>query len=482
MLRPVKQLPRVLLGSSLVIGAATLLARRGASRSRAAGLPPHMPSLLPVIGSSLALMRGPTQFQRAGHAKFGPVFSATVLGLELTFVDHGALLGRVLAASSEEYNLVAAYRQMLARLLGEELFLDAPPEAMRGLGTQTLRRQTPALCRFLEDMISARVPVADAQVDLLGLCNTLALHASCWYVCGAAVPEATRDELAGLFHVLESDYSVFGSLTPIETPSVRRRVAARTRVLEIFRAEVRRRLAAPGDNSDYLQSLLDVYAPQHGGPATEAQIEKAALGVMGLVFGAHTNTAVALAAVLLDLHERPALLAAVREEQARVLGDRPLDLEALTRLPVLFRAINETLRLRSNGGVWRKLLKPTELGGYTLPAGTLVGSMMGLINSDEQIYARPCEYAPERYASMQTDSFQCPSVGAHDPQFGAFGAGRHVCPGRALAYVILGAGVTLLLRSRRFSVTHKPRMWFDLMTAGLARPIGKLTATVSPVG
>jgi sterol 14-demethylase len=479
MLRAVKRLPRVLLGSSLAVTAA-ILARRSARRSRPATLPPHMPSLLPVLGSTLALMRGPTKFQRDGHARLGPVFSATILGLELTFVDHGELLGRVLAASSEEYNLGAAYRQLVGKLLGEELFLEAPPEAMRGLSTQQLRRQTPALCTFMADLIAARMPGRSAEFDLLGFCNMLVLHASCWYVCGATVPEATRDELAGLFHVLESDYSVFGSLTPIETPSTRRRIAARNRVLEIFRAEVRRRLADPGDNPDYLQSLLDVYAPQQAGPATEAQIERAAIGVMGLVFGAHTNTAVGLAAVLLDLHERPAVLAAVRAEQAQVLGDRALDLETLMRMPTLFRAITETLRLRSNGGVWRKLLKPTELGGYLLPTGTLVGSMMGLINGDETIFPRPCEYDPERYAAMQTDNFQCPAVGAHDPKFGAFGAGRHVCPGRQLAYVILGAAASLLLRERRFTLKHTPRMWFDLMTAGLARPIGKLTATVAP--
>lgn len=470
----------MLLGSSLALAAGLFAARRSRRARAAAKAPPHLPSLLPVLGSTVALMRGPTKFQRGAHDRLGPVFTATILGLELTFVDHGELLGRVLGASSEEYNLVAAYRQMLGKLLGEELFIDAPPEAMRGLGQQALRRQTPALAQFVADLIARRLPASASELDMLAFANMLVLHASCWYVCGAAVSEATRDELAGLFHVLESDYSVIGSLAPIETPSVRRRKAARDRALEIFRDEVRRRLASREDNSDYLQSLLDVYASQADGPATEAQISRAALGVMGLVFGAHTNTAMALAAALMDLHEHPDTLAAVREEQARVLGERPLDLETLIKMPLLFRSLSETLRLRSNGGVWRKLLQPTELGGYVLPAGSLVGSMMGLINSDEQIHPRAASYEPERFASMQTDAFQCPSVGAHNPRLGAFGAGRHACPGRPLAYVILGATMTELLRSRRFTLLQTPRTWFDLMTAGLGRPIGKLTVRVAP--
>jgi cytochrome P450 len=471
--------PRWLLASSVAAGG--LLAARALRRTAARSdelAPPRRRALLPVVGSGLDLMRSPTQFQRRSHAALGPVFTATVFGFELTFVDRGELLSRVLGASSEEYNLVAAYRQMFARLLGAELFLDAPPEAMRGLGPGPLRRHTPALGEFLADLIAARLRAGD--VDLLALSNTLAFHASCWYVCGAAIPEQRRDELAHLFHVMESDFSVLGSFSPIETPSWRRRVAARARALDIFRDEVRARLARPGDESDYMQSLLDVYAPQSGGPASEAQIERAALGIMGLVFGAHTNTSIAIAATLLDIIERPALLAAIREEQARVLSDRPLDFEALTRLPALFRAINETLRLRSNGGVWRKLLRPTELGGYRLPAGALVGSMMGLLNADDRVYACPERFDPERYAAMQTDQFQCPSVSAQRPLFGAFGAGRHVCPGRPLAYVILGLATSLLLRGRNFAVRRRPAVWFDLMTAGLARPIGKLIVRATP--
>jgi cytochrome P450 len=81
---------------------------------------------------------------------------------------------------------------------------------------------------------------------------------------------------------------------------------------------------------------------------------------------------------------------------------------------------------------------------------------------------------------MQTDGFQCPSVSAQEPRFGAFGAGRHVCPGRPLAYVILGATITALLRDHHFTLRRTPRLWFDMLTAGIARPIGKLTATVSP--
>lgn len=469
-----------MLASSVAAGG--LLAARALRRPPspvADKAPPRLRAWLPVVGSGFGLMRNPTRFQRSAHAALGPVFTADVFGLELTFVDRGELLSHVLGASSEEYNLVAAYRQMFARLLGEELFLDAPPEAMRGLGPGPLRRHTPALGEFLADLIAARLPVG-REFDLLALTNTLAFHASCWYVCGAAIAEARRDELARLFHVIESDFSVLGSFSPVETPSLRRRVAARARALEIFREEVRYRLAHPGGESDYLQSLLDVYAPQTDGPASEAQVELAALGIMGLVFGAHTNTAVAMAAILSDIAERPALLAAIREEQARILAGRPLDFEALTRMPTLYRAINETLRLRSNGGIWRKLLRPTELGGYALPAGALVGSMMGLLNADERVYARPERYDPGRYAEMQTDHFQCPSVSAQKPLFGPFGAGRHVCPGRPLAYVILGVATTLLLRGRDFAVRRRPALWFDLMTAGMARPIGKLLVRATP--
>ena len=62
---------------------------------------------------------------------------------------------------------------------------------------------------------------------------------------------------------------------------------------------------------------------------------------------------------------------------------------------------------------------------------------MGLVNLEETTYARAEEYDPDRYATMQVDELQSPPVAARTS--GAFGLGRHLCPGRRLACAMIGA-------------------------------------------
>jgi cytochrome P450 len=115
---------------------------------------------------------------------------------------------------------------------------------------------------------------------------------------------------------------------------------------------------------------------------------------------------------------------------------------------------------------------------YALPENRLVGTSMGLVNEDAHFYEQPEAYHPDRYRNVRTDDFQSPSV--KDRRFGAFGLGRHLCPGRGLAYVMVGTAIALLLRDYRVRLVRRPRRWFGLMTAGLARPVGAFRVAVVP--
>ncbi|WP_437930037.1 hypothetical protein WMF37_12670 [Sorangium sp. So ce291] len=56
-----------------------------------------------------------------------------------------------------------------------------------------------------------------------------------------------------------------------------------------------------------------------------------------------------------------------------------------------------------------------------------------------------------------------------------------LCPGRALAYTMVGIALTVLLRDFRIEVLRRPRAWFDLLMGGMARPVGQLRIRVTPV-
>jgi cytochrome P450 len=273
-------------------------------------------------------------------------------------------------------------------------------------------------------------------------------------------------------HVLESDFSILGMMLPIETASARRRRAAFDRMMSLIEAEVRARMADRGEHDDFLQFAIDHMA---AGGTERDNVRWLALRVLGTIFGAHTNTAMSVASTLSDLVEHPDALARVRAEIAALPEGAPMDLAAMRSLVHLHRAINESMRLRSNGGLWRMAMHDIDLGGFKLARGTVVGASMGLVNLDPARYAGTHEYRPERYEAMTTDNYQSPPVGSTPLQFGAFGTGRNLCSGRPLAYAMLGAILVPLLRDYQWQIVDRPRRWFTLLTGGLSRPIGGLT-------
>lgn len=432
---------------------------------------------MPLVGAPAALLTDAVEFQRAGHAALGPVFATSMFGLPLVFVGGTEAVAKIASAGDEDLDIIGAYRRLLGRLLGEDVFIEIGGDVLRALSGGAVRRLSGPLCTLAKDDLRARVRNG-GDVDMIAVANGLVMRMACRFVCGDFLSIERCEELARLFHLLESDFSVAGMLLPIETPSMRRRKAARDRILEIFEAEVRRAMAdGPVDPDGYMRAVLDHAVADRGAPQP-SEIRAAGLMIMGAVFGAHTNTAISLVACVADLLDHPAVLLRVRSEIDEVAGTGPLDLAMLCRMPLLLRAINESLRLHGNGGLWRLLRRPTEIAGHTLPTGTLVGTSMGLVNLDEATYAAAERYDPDRYASMHTDELQSPP--ASNRTFGAFGLGRHLCPGRRLAYTMIGAALAELLRAYDLVPVRRPRGWLTLMTAGVARPIGRFVVRAAP--
>jgi cytochrome P450 len=68
--------------------------------------------------------------------------------------------------------------------------------------------------------------------------------------------------------------------------------------------------------------------------------------------------------------------------------------------------VKETLRLRPPVPVVvRTLLEPMQLGGYDLPAGTIVAPCIHLIHRDERWYPEPLRFLPERFVGKQPGTY-----------------------------------------------------------------------------
>ena len=106
-------------------------------------------------------------------------------------------------------------------------------------------------------------------------------------------------------------------------------------------------------------------------------------------------TATSLAWVFERLLRHPQKLARLREEVLRDEGDEYLD-----------ACVKETLRLcPAVPLVMRRLIEPMQLGGYTIPADTIVAPCVYLTHRRADIYAEPLEFRPERFLESDAGTY-----------------------------------------------------------------------------
>ncbi len=192
---------------------------------------------------------------------------------------------------------------------------------------------------------------------------------------------------------------------------------------------------AAGPREDIL-SLLLAARYEDGQPMPDDEIRDQ---LVLLVFAGHETTAIAIAWSLYALH-RPENAAVLERLRAELSGadSGPAGLE---KLPYLEATCQETLRRfpLAPAPSPRRLLRPFELMGYTLPAGMGVCAAIALAHFREEVYPEPMRFRPERFLERQFSPFE----------FLPFGGGSRRCLGAAMASYEMKLVLGTLLRRYR---------------------------------
>jgi hypothetical protein len=116
-------------------------------------------------------------------------------------------------------------------------------------------------------------------------------------------------------------------------------------------------------------------------------------------------------------------VAPVLNAMQHVLGDEPFDCARVSpRRTIVARrgesddyldaVVKETLRLcPAVPVVMRRLVEPTQLGGYTIPAGTIVAPCVFLMHRRADIYPQPRSFRPERFLEDPAGTYTWISFG-----------------------------------------------------------------------
>jgi cytochrome P450 len=174
--------------------------------------------------------------------------------------------------------------------------------------------------------------------------------------------------------------AAFGSRSITANSGFRKAMA---RLEAVVLEEVReRRARGIADGEEDIFSMLERGHNESGQPASEEKMRDELVTMLS-----DGPTATSLAWVFERLLRHPRQLARLREEVRRDEGDEYLD-----------AVVKETLRLcPAVPLVMRRLIEPMELGGYLLPAGTIVAPCIYLMHRRADIYREPLEFKPERF-------------------------------------------------------------------------------------
>jgi cytochrome P450 family 135 len=210
-----------------------------------------------------------------------------------------------------------------------------------------------------------------------------------------------------------------GGLTP--AARFRKAVAA---VDELIYAEIaeRRSLGADEDRDDVLTLLLGA-RHEDGAPMTDVELRDE---LMTLLTAGHETTATGLSWAFERLLRTPRALARLTES---LDDDEYLD-----------AVVKETLRVRPVVvDVARVLRRDIELGGWRLPAGTLVLPAIAAVHARGDLYPSPEEFRPERFLGGAAESYT----------WIPFGGGVRRCIGASFAQVEMRVVLREVLRRVR---------------------------------
>ncbi|KAL4587586.1 hypothetical protein LXL04_000458 [Taraxacum kok-saghyz] len=197
---------------------------------------------------------------------------------------------------------------------------------------------------------------------------------------------------------------------------------------------------------DFLQILLELkdqkYAP------TSYTFDQIKALLMNIVTAATVTISIMVEWVMAEILHNAAVLKKIQEELTEVVGMNIVEESHLSKLTYLDAAIKETLRLHPPLPllVHRCPDEACEVGGYTIPKGTVVYLNVWAIHRDPKNWTNPLKFKPERFLNGNWD------YNGNNFKFLPFGSGRRICPGINLGEKMLMYTVASLLHSFDWSL------------------------------
>ena len=401
--------------------------------------PPGPKSKLPLAG--LALRRDPLEYLSSLAARYGDIVHFRVGTQDFFLLNHPDHIRDVLVTNQNNFAR-RIFLQRAKRMLGEGLLTSEGEHYRRHrqlIQPEFHRQQIPKHARMIvqsgEEFIAhwkdgqKRDVLADMRsLSLAATYGTLFGGDVEWGGCGIREQLTTAIQELYRFNGRQSWKTLISRKLGLVDPN-RFQHACEKLDAAIYRLISERRERGI-EKGDILSTLMSGRNEAESMSDREVRDE-----VATLIEAGHITLSSVLTWVWFLLAANSTAEEKLHAEVDEVLSGRPPVFEDLPRLPYTNMVLLESMRLYSP--VWvmtRRALHDYEVGGYILPAGSILLMSQHVMHRDRRYYAQPDRFDPERW-SLETNG--------NRPQFSyfPFGGGPRRCIGEGLSML---EGVLLL--------------------------------------
>jgi cytochrome P450 len=440
---------------------------------------PPRPQGWPVIGVLPGVWRDPLQFLLEMSQQYGDVVQIDLSTSRFYLASHPEQVKYVLQDNTR--NFTKAFERAKP-LFGKGLYLAEGESwrAQRGLVQPLLQ---PGRMKVLLPVVTSAVQEMQARWEQHGPGRSLDLAAEManftqTILIRLMFGEDARGVEGRIFRALRTalDYlstaflaptSVMASQPSAENRRFRQAMAEWTGFIDRTITARRRARQKP---DDLLSLLIEARAPGGEGLSDEEVRDE----VLSIFLAGYEPVSALLAWTMFLLPRHGLVEETVRAELERVLNGRVPAMEDLPRLVYTRQVIDEVLRLYPP--VWfviRRAVMDDELGGFHLPAGSLVMLSPYVTHHLPAFWENPEKFDPARFAAGKVSG---------RPRFSyfPFGGGPRMCVGSSLAITVALAALSTLLPNFQISVdASKP---VHLEPAAVLRPREGVPARVERIG
>jgi len=390
-----------------------------------------------ILGSLVYLPgRDPIAFFRTLARTYGDIAAYRMGGEQMFFVNDPQLIRDILVTHNKSF-MKGRGLQRAKRILGEGLLTSE--------GAVHLRQRRLMQPAFHRDRIAGygQTMVAHADrmrggwvdgrtLDIAGEMSRLTLSIVGKTLFDAEVESQAIEVGEALTGVMDTFWMMmlpFADLIErLPVPKLRRARMARVRLDAIIYRMIADRRASGRDHGDLLSMLLAAQDEDDGGVMTDEQVRDEA---MTIFLAGHETTANALTWLWYLVSGAPEVEARLHEEVDRVLQGRLPALADVPSLPSIERIVTESMRLYPPAWlIGRRALVDYPLGGYVVPARSIIIMSPYVLQRDTRYYADPERFDPDRWT---------PAFRAGLPKFAyfPFGGGPRQCIGESFAWMEL---------------------------------------------